>query len=560
MKLSTRLNIILGSTLAVFWAIAVVVGIFIQNYHTDEIVKDQAVHTANSIMNGLNLLMLNNEMEKSEFLLKQSNKLDGMRDIYTIRSKYVNEVFNKPLDFKSPKDEEEKRVLETGQIFSKRINGKTGPEIRIIVPYIAKTDRMGINCLGCHRVKEGQVIGALNMVMSIEKEEEFTAKLKYLFLILALVGVVTVVGIIYYSTQKMVNEPLNGLVNILAIVSKGDLTVSLRPHGITGEIRELYHSINNTIKSFRETLKELSFSSNELKSSSISLSESASLILSNSKDQIQSVDNSYYSLENLSESSGNVGKHSEKQADLSDKTSSQMNELTLSIEKMNSDMNFIRAEQNQSARQIRISHESLELIKENMNEINNSAKGISDIMGTINDIADQTQLLSLNASIEAARVGEMGKGFAVVAQEIRKLAESSTAAAENVKKLISQNLSIIHKGSGSMNEISSNLLNLFDAIEINTGRINKMAEEFVNQTESIAKSNEKIHELDMLSKEIKNYSLNQYEANVKIKDSFEVIRGNSNEFIQISKELEERSERFREESGKLESIIQKFKF
>jgi methyl-accepting chemotaxis protein len=560
MKLSTRLNLIIGTTLAVFWGIAVVIGIFIQNYHTDEIVKDQAVHTANSVMNGLNLLMLNNEMEKSEFLLQQSNKLDGMRDIYTIRSRYINEVFNRPLNFKEPKDEKEKLVLERGEIFTERIQGVKGPEIRIIVPYIAKTDRLGINCLGCHRVKEGQVLGALNMVMSIEKEEEFTAKLKYIFFLLAVLGVGLVVGIIYYATNKMVNIPLNKLVDSLHLVSSGDLTVSLKPHGVTGELRELYHSMNRSIQSFREALKELSHSSDELRNSSKSLSESADLILTNSKNQIESVDKSYNSLENLSENSNNVGRHSEKQALISDEASSRMKELTDSIAKMNSDIISIRKEQNLSATQIKESHESLELIKVNMEEINRSARGISDILGTINEIADQTQLLSLNASIEAARVGELGRGFAVVAQEIRKLAESSTLAAENVRKLISQNLAIINKGSFSMDEVSRNLLEMFDSIEKNTKRINLIAEEFVNQTESISNSNKKIQELDELSKEIKHYSLSQYDANLKIKDSFGVIRENSNEFIDISKELYDRSARFKEESSKLESIIKKFKF
>ena len=111
-----------------------------------------------------------------------------------------------------------------------------------------------------------------------------------------------------------------------------------------------------------------------------------------------------------------------------------------------------------------------------------------------------------------------------------------------------------------MDGVSSNLLQMFEAIENNTKRINQVAEEFVHQTESITKSNRKIQELDELSKEIKGYSMSQYDANLKIKDSFGVIRENSNEFIDISKELNDRSARFKQESIKLESIIKKFKF
>ncbi|HNH11367.1 MAG TPA: methyl-accepting chemotaxis protein, partial [Leptospiraceae bacterium] len=193
-------------------------------------------------------------------------------------------------------------------------------------------------------------------------------------------------------------------------------------------------------------------------------------------------------------------------------------------------------------------------------EINESAKGISDIMSAINDIADQTQLLSLNASIEAARVGELGKGFAVVAQEIRKLAESSTLSAENARKLISKNSATISKGTDSMNGISSSLQNLFENIAQNTGRINVMAEEFSLQTKSLSESNSRIQQLDALSQEIRDYARSQAEANSRIKDSIEIIRSQSADFLEIAKDLQERSARFKSESKELEEIIKKFKY
>jgi methyl-accepting chemotaxis protein len=560
MKLGTRLNIIIGIVLSLFWSIAVIVGIWIQSIQTNEIVKDQAIHTANSIMNGLNLLMLNNQMEKSDFIYQQANKIEGIRNVYTIRSQHINKVFNKDLNYKKHNDEFERKVLDTGEIFTQKIKEKNFSEIRIIVPYIAKSDRLGINCLGCHQAKEGQVLGALNIVFSIKKEEEFTKQLEYILIGLALVGVFVVITIVYFTTKEFITKPLHELEIHLESVSNGDLTQELESKGLIGEIKNLYNSLHKMINSFKVTLKELSFSSEELKSSSISLNESSELILQNSKEQIKSISNSSESLESLSYHSSKVGSHSEMQATLSDKTTSLINDLTESLSKISKEIEIIKSEQNKSAEQIQKSHDSLDLVQKNILEIDQSAKGISEIMTSINEIADQTQLLSLNASIEAARVGELGKGFGVVAQEIRKLAENSTSSAENVKKLISKNLSIIQKGSNSMNEINENLENLFKSVEKNTSKVNEIAAEFIKQTERIIFSNEKINELDKLSKEINNLCILQSQANSKIRESFSKITSNANQFIVIANELSDRANRFKIESHNLQTIIKKFKF
>ena len=104
---------------------------------------------------------------------------------------------------------------------------------------------------------------------------------------------------------------------------------------------------------------------------------------------------------------------------------------------------------NKSVAQAELGRAQMELLKEEMEKITTISKEIANIITAIEDIADQTNLLSLNASIEAARAGEAGRGFAVVADQIGKLAADSGASAVNTRNLIEKTLQEIEKGNES---------------------------------------------------------------------------------------------------------------
>jgi len=136
--------------------------------------------------------------------------------------------------------------------------------------------------------------------------------------------------------------------------------------------------------------------------------------------------------------SGNLdlSSRTEQQAASLEETASSMEELTSTV-KQNAD-NANRANQlGRSASEVAIQGgEVVSQVVDTMEEINESAKKIVDIIGVIDGIAFQTNILALNAAVEAARAGEQGRGFAVVAAEVRNLAQRSAGAAKEIKILI----------------------------------------------------------------------------------------------------------------------------
>jgi len=222
-----------------------------------------------------------------------------------------------------------------------------------------------------------------------------------------------------------------------------------------------------------------------------------------------------------------------------EKTSNYLNEITQNVTKTSSQAKDMLHIANATKEYSNNSIKLMDNTQKSMKDINDANQNISDAILLIDQIAFQTNILSLNAAVEAATAGEAGKGFAVVAQEVRNLASRSAQAATDIKNLVEQATQKSNEGIKYSDEMMSNFKELSNMIEKNTNLVNDVATSSQTQMQNISDINSRMKELDQSTHEnadiakqtkevaqetqdvssgmIKAVSLNKYNLDVKFK-------------------------------------------
>jgi methyl-accepting chemotaxis protein len=198
----------------------------------------------------------------------------------------------------------------------------------------------------------------------------------------------------------------------------------------------------------------------------------------------------------IAEGNIDLSARTEQQAGSLEETASAMEELTSTV-KQNAD-NARQANQlASSASDVATDGGKVvgEVVK-TMQEINESARKIVDIIGVIDGIAFQTNILALNAAVEAARAGEQGRGFAVVATEVRTLAQRSAAAAKEIKELIDDSVSKVDSGSKLVAQAGSTMDQVVASVRRVTDVVSEISAASSEQSEGIGQVNQAVTLMD----------------------------------------------------------------
>ena len=204
----------------------------------------------------------------------------------------------------------------------------------------------------------------------------------------------------------------------------------------------------------------------------------------------------------INSGSGQLANASEDLAQACTTQAAQVSDIAMLISQLNDNIAGNKKEAEEAAKISNLSSSTLmagnakmEELKEAIKEISHCSEQIDSIIGTIEDIASETNLLALNAAIEAARAGEAGKGFAVVAEQVKKLAEESAQAVGKTTQLIETTILAVQNGTGIADEAAANMEDvMLGSTEVGE-RIQKIVEKLEVEETSIGQINDNISEI-----------------------------------------------------------------
>lgn len=412
-------------------------------------------------------------------------------------------------------------------------------------------DNKGINKYRFYApIRAGSQIWQAMSILYTRDVNEASVKITFSLLIMALVALIIIVIITVMILRNMLN-PINNVVLAAKDISNGNLDINIISKS-GDEIGILSKTFNETANSLKTMINEISeilngISNNDLnfstnthyKGNFMTIEKSINNILFNLNDVMgnikQSANQVSSSSSQISEGAQDLAQGSTDQASAVEELLATITEISEQVKKNANDSVWASSKASKVGEEVKQSNIQMDKMIEAMSRIENSSKQISNIIKTIEDIAFQSNLLSLNAAIEAARAGEAGKGFSVVAEEIRNLAGNSTEAAKNITALIEDSINAVENGTLIADETAKSLILVVDGAKEVSITIDNIAQASNEQSLSL---NQITQGVEQISNVVQNNSATAEEsaaASQELSGQSEMLKSLVNKFKLKSK-------------------------
>ncbi|MFA6180487.1 MAG: PAS domain-containing methyl-accepting chemotaxis protein [Candidatus Methylopumilus sp.] len=426
LSLQTKLQLLIQPALLLMLGVGSVAIINDNRVSMFDAAQQHARTVSDEVIDSANMLMLTGQIGNTETRKLLIKKLSGSGNIVGLRlmrTEQVAKQYGAGLPEEQIQDEVQRKVVASRQPYYALEERDGKPLFRAVTPYLLSHNYNGSDCMTCHQGEEGSVNGVSDIRIDLSAGYDKLHKVIIEQVIIQIVFQLVLFFFIRLIVRRFVVKPVDEIKKHLSEVINGHMSSQVDISG-RDEMGEVLCSVQSTKVLLGSIIDQIASVSGHIDVRAKHLTEAMTKVAEGSQSQSEAANTMSSAVEKMTASIDLIAENAGEVRRVSDNSTSLAGEGGKIVRQVVEDMSR--------------TNQSVMNTAQTMQQLGEQSDRIQNVVKVIKEIADQTNLLALNAAIEAARAGEQGRGFAVVADEVRKLAEKTGNSTQEIAGMVEE--------------------------------------------------------------------------------------------------------------------------